>query len=164
MELFSVAFRVFGVPKAQPRARAVVRGAHAGVYDPGTAEGWKARVVFAAREHKPPTPLESAIAIDIDFYFPRPKSLCRKKDPDGVLWHTGKPDRDNCEKAVLDALTQDGWFANDSIVCCGEVRKFIHGKGAVPGAEIRVRHALDPILTAPLIPPTQLAQVVADAQ
>ena len=132
----AIRFTVRGIPKAQPRPRAVRRGAHAGVYDPGTSEAWKACVVLAAREHRPESPLEGPIRLSIDFLLPRPKSLMRKRDPDGELWHTGTPDRDNLDKAALDALTADGWFRDDSQVCSGEVRKFYHAKGGVPGARI----------------------------
>jgi Holliday junction resolvase RusA-like endonuclease len=49
------------------------------------------------------------------FYFPRPKRLLRKNSPPHVR-HIGKPDIDNLAKAVMDALYQDGWFVDDSIV------------------------------------------------
>jgi Holliday junction resolvase RusA-like endonuclease len=135
----SVIITVRGLPKAQPRARATKRGAHAGVYDPGTANAWKAIVVFAAREHRPPSPLDGPLSVSIDFLMPRPKSRMRKCDPSGEILSSAKPDRDNLEKAVLDALTQDGWWRDDAQVCAGEVRKLYHAKGATPGARIAIR-------------------------
>ena len=52
-------FRVYGEPKGQPRPSATRRyrkghAGKAGMYDPGTAEGWKARVDLAGREHLRP--------------------------------------------------------------------------------------------------------------
>lgn len=135
---FSVGFHVRGIPKAQPRVKAFKRGAHAGVYDPGTSDSWKALVVFAGRRVRPFKPLESALAVSIDFLMPRPKALMRKKDPDYEILCTTKPDRDNLEKAVLDALTQDGWWRDDAQVCAGEIRKLYHAKDGVPGARIMV--------------------------
>lgn len=44
--------------------------------------------------------------------------------------------RDNLEKAVLDAMTTDGWWRDDRQVVAGEVRKFYHARGEVPGAMI----------------------------
>lgn len=143
MTPFQASFQVLGVPKAQPRTKACIRGAHAGVYDPGTSEGWKARVVFAGRQHLPKAPLDGPIRVDIDLFFPRPKSISRRRDPDGPIWMVAKPDRDNCEKAILDAMKQDGWFRDDSQVCAGEVRKFYHRKGGIPGAEIAVLQMTD---------------------
>jgi crossover junction endodeoxyribonuclease RusA len=133
-----ISFIVRGHPKAQPRPKACKRGAHAGVYDPGTASQWKALVVLAARPLRPAAPLEGALSVSIDFLLPRPQSLCRKKDPAGEIPCTTKPDRDNLEKAVLDALTQDGWWRDDAQVCAGEVRKLYHAKDGVPGARITI--------------------------
>lgn len=136
--LFRASFRAYGIPKAQPRARATMRGGHAGVYDPGTAAEWKSIVVFAARALRPGEFLDGPLSVTIDLFFPRPKRLCRARDPQGRIRHTAKPDRDNCEKAILDALTQDGWFRDDSQVCAGEVRKWYHEIGGRPGVEITI--------------------------
>lgn len=135
---FRAEIRVDGIPKAQPRARATMRGRHAGVYDPGTADAWKAIVASQARRHRPATPLEGPLSVSIEFYFERPKRLCSVRHPDGRVPHVARPDRDNCEKAVLDCLKQDGWFRDDSQVCAGEVRKWYHEKGGRPGAVIVV--------------------------
>lgn len=113
-------------------------GAHAGVYDPGTADGWKNCVVRDAREHRPESPLEGPLCVSLQFHFPRPKRLMRKIDPDGPIPHIGKPDRDNCDKAVLDALTQDGWFRDDSQVCDGRIQKLYHAKDGVPGCYVEI--------------------------
>ncbi|MEQ1891060.1 MAG: RusA family crossover junction endodeoxyribonuclease [Planctomycetota bacterium] len=134
----AISFTVRGLPKAQPRPRAFSRGAHAGVYDPGTAGEWKGLVVAAARPHRPTEPLGGPVRLSIDFLMPRPKRLMRARDEAGELWCTAKPDRDNLEKAVLDALKQDGWFLDDALVCAGEVRKVYHAKAGVPGARITV--------------------------
>jgi crossover junction endodeoxyribonuclease RusA len=134
----SISFVVRGLPKAQPRVKAYRRGAHAGVYDPGSAGEWKALVVAAGRPHRPPQPLDGPLCVSIDFVLRRPKSLMRKRDPEGEVWCTSKPDRDNLEKAVLDALKQDGWFLDDALVCDGPVRKFYHAKNGVPGARITI--------------------------
>lgn len=133
-----IEFRVDGIPKAQPRMKATKRGKHAGVYDPGTANGWKAQVVEAARVVRPEMPLSGPIRVDMHFLFPRPKRLLRKKDPAHAIWHTAKPDRDNLEKAVLDCLTADGWFFDDAQVCAGENLKVYAPKGAEPGVIVRV--------------------------
>ena len=66
-----IAFFAAGLPKGQPRPRAFSRGGHARVYDPGTAEGWKASVALAARDELPPAPLEGALSVSLRFYMPR---------------------------------------------------------------------------------------------
>jgi len=46
----------------------------------------------------------------------RPKSLCRKKDPDGLLWRDTVPDTDNVLKIVGDALQQSVVICNDKSI------------------------------------------------
>lgn len=121
-----VSFSAYGTPKGQPRARAFRRGNHTGVYDPGTADAWKFSVREAARSVMGEVHFEGRpLRVSIDFYFPRPKKHFRKCGlrHDAPRWHTQKPDRDNLEKAVLDALTTLGIWEDDSQVCCGQVRK-----------------------------------------
>ena len=113
------------------------------VFETGTAEEWKSLFVAAARAQRPDVPLEGPLCVDIDLFFPRPKNRCRRSDPDGSIRHTAKPDRDNADKAILDALTQDGWWRDDSQVCDGRVRKLYHPKDGRPGARITVRALAD---------------------
>lgn len=130
------AVRVDGVPKAQPRARAVKRGKHAGVYDPGTADGWKNLIAEAMKPHRPEAPLDGPIRLWLDIFFPRPKYMMAKKYSDHPILHTAKPDRDNCEKAICDILTQIGFWRDDAQVCGGEVNKWYVGRDGRPGCSI----------------------------
>lgn len=129
---------VDGAPKGQPRPKAVNRGTHAGVYDPGTAKGWKERVFYDTRPHRPPSPFAGPVRLDIHFKMPRPKRLMRKCDPDGEIAFTSKPDIDNLAKAVLDSMENCGWFVNDSYVTAGFLEKAYHKKGALAHAVIKV--------------------------
>ncbi len=126
------AFVVRGVPAAQPRPRAVRRGLHAGVYNPKTAEAWKRAVVAAGAPWAPPRPLMGPLRVKIDLFFPRPK-----RGKTGT-WKITRPDRDNCEKAILDAMTGAGWWGDDAQVVAGEVRKFFTPPGQGPCASISV--------------------------
>jgi Holliday junction resolvase RusA-like endonuclease len=76
--------------------------------------------------------------VDVEAVFPRPKALCWKKRPMPRLRHTAKPDRDNLDKCVLDALTQSGVLADDKQACAGEVVKFVAAGGEQPHVVIRV--------------------------
>jgi Holliday junction resolvase RusA-like endonuclease len=131
-------FPVYGIPMPQPRPRATIRGKHAGVYDPGTATGWKSQIAIAARAYIPKTPIDAPVKLDISFVFPRPGRLLRKKDLDGRILHTARPDRDNLEKAVMDALTAIGMWRDDALVCDGSPRKFYAAKGELSGAFIQI--------------------------
>ena len=136
-------FDVHGEPKAQPRSRACRRGTHAGVYDPGTADGWKSQIAIAARPFVPASPIDSPVRLDIVFLFPRPGRLMRAKDPEGQIMHTSKPDRDNLDKAVMDSLTAIGMWRDDCLVCAGSVEKFYVRKGGTPGALIQISKGVE---------------------
>lgn len=133
-----IEIRVDGKPKGQPRPRAFSRGGHAAVYDPGTAEGWKALIAQAARVVLPETPHEGPVSVVITYNMPRPKRLMRKKDVDRCLPHLSRPDIDNLNKAVIDALTQIGMWRDDCQVCAITACKQYHAKSGKPGAEIRI--------------------------
>jgi Holliday junction resolvase RusA-like endonuclease len=144
--MINISFDVYGIPKAQPRPRAFARKMGnkyvARVFEAGTAEEWKSLIAAAAKPHTPPTPILGPVCVDLTFFFPRPKSHFRTGKnagalrDDAPLWHTGKPDRDNLEKAVLDALTQlGGFWRDDSQVCDGRVVKYYRSE---PGVMVRI--------------------------
>lgn len=131
-------FTANGDPKGQPRPRAFARGGRASVYNPATAEGWKGFIALAARNHLPPSPLDCPVRVDVSFFFARPARLLRKRDPDGPILHTAKPDRDNLDKAVLDCLTSIGMWRDDALVCSGLIEKHYTARGQAPGAHIQI--------------------------
>lgn len=151
-----ISFSVIGEPIGQPRpkARAIPLTTNgkpvfkngkrvwtARVYDPGTADEWKACVAAAARRHRPPQPLEGPLSVEIVFHMPRPLSHFGTGRNAGILkadaptWHVCRPDADNLLKAVLDALTQLGMWHDDSQVCKPSVVKRY---GHRPGADITI--------------------------
>jgi Holliday junction resolvase RusA-like endonuclease len=136
----AISFNVDGIPKGQPRPKAFSRGGIASVYDPGTAEGWKGCIVMAGRDKRPETPIEQPITLKIVFYMPRPKSMEGKKFASEAIPCTKKPDADNMAKAVMDCLTQDGWWRDDSYVYRLVVVKNVAAKGARPGAVVEIEY------------------------
>jgi len=129
-------FWVDGIPKATPRIKAFRRGSFVKVRTPDTADDWKALVAIAAKPYLPDTPIAAPVICRITFVFPRPKRLCRKKDFKGMIPMSKKPDRDNCEKAILDMLTNIGMWRDDSLVFSGMVEKWYHAIDGRPGAHI----------------------------
>jgi len=107
-------FDVIGDPVATPRLRVAHLGAkRARLYTPSTADAWKHQVRAAAvgaLEGHRIYPPGVAVDIHLAFLFQRPKSHFRSGRFSGMLkanapkHHTSKPDRDNVEKAVIDAL------------------------------------------------------------
>lgn len=134
--------RVDGIPKGQPRPQAFARKMGgkvvARVFTPGTAEAWKGAVAVAMEPHRPSSPVEGAVCVEVMFFLPRPKGRSRKSDPTGPLWCPTRPDLDNLAKAVLDCLTLQGWWRDDSQVVDLRVTKYWHAIGERPGAVIGV--------------------------
>jgi Holliday junction resolvase RusA-like endonuclease len=71
------------------------------------------------------------------FVFPRTKSQIWKSRPMPRIWHAKKPDRDNCDKAVLDALSGLLWL-DDSQVCSGTIEKWIAAGDEQPHVVVTV--------------------------
>ena len=117
----SIEFRVDGIPVGQPRPRACIRGKHAGMYDPGTANKWKQQVKSAAALAFAKAGTFAArlpLSVRMVFGMPRPKSHFKSiyVRPNAPHWHTSKPDSDNLAKAVLDALVDCGVIDDDKRV------------------------------------------------
>ena len=145
-----IAFTVHGSPIAQPRQRHRVVAAHGRIfatnYTPAKApvNQWKSDVKMAAVNALPNPGAASMLSlyrgpawIHIWLYLPRPASKSRKKDPDGSIPCTSKPDIDNCYKAIADALT-GVLVADDRQFCEIQVRKYYAEKDGRPRAEIKI--------------------------
>lgn len=143
-----ITFFVDGIPKGQPRPKAFFRGGKAAVYDPGTAEGWKGCVALAAQSKRPQQPLQGPLGLSLRFQFPRPKHHFRTGKKSDQLrdivpyFHTGKPDVDNLAKAVMDAMTQLGFWGDDSQVSEITITKRFHN--LQPGCEVTLHQLPDP--------------------
>lgn len=142
----SIIFTVTGDPKGQPRPRAFARKMGnkyvARVFESGTAEEWKSLIATAAKPHAPAEQITGPVRLNATFIFKRPNGHFIANNPARPLraeaphWHTNKPDRDNLEKALLDAITQLGVFWRDDMqVCAGEVQKIY---GPTPGAIVEI--------------------------
>ena len=155
----AVTFFAAGTPKAQPRPRATIRGNRAGVYDPGTADAWKASIREALKtvEHTAAllkftarAQLGDPIRVLILCIMPRPKSHLthfttapRIRSDAPAHWHTCKPDGDNLGKAVLDALNDSGLWRDDAQVAHLTIQKRWANIGEEPGAVIRLKIVME---------------------
>ena len=134
--------RAYGTPKGQPRVKAYVRGRHAGVYTPDTANAWKMEVREAVlREPERPATTKPVI-VTLAFFMPRPKSHFRSNGtlkPSAPVYHIQKPDVDNLAKAVLDVLTDLQVWEDDAQVDNLSVTRSWAGTGCEPGCAIVLR-------------------------
>lgn len=111
---------VLGEPRAQKRHRHVTMGKFTRQYDPSAAD--KGDFLSMVQNNAPETPFNVPLRLDIGFYFSRPKSHYKTGKNSHLLkdviplWHTSKPDTDNCFKFVTDALNKVFW-RDDSLIC-----------------------------------------------
>ena len=159
-------FFVAGAPAGQPRIKASSRGGFVRCYTPLTvknaktgkreehpAQTWKHAVISAAQEAFRSSGnsalWEGPLCVNITFYFERPKNHFRSNGevkPSSPRWHQQKPDRDNCDKLVLDSLTYHeetkfGLWTDDKQVCDGRIRKLYSNR---MGCEIEIKEAGEP--------------------
>lgn len=131
--------RVFipGLPIAQPRQRHTKEGRN---YTPSQhpVQGFKAAVAYAVKQAYQGPLWDGPVSLELQFWFPRPKSKQWKTRAMLSYWHTTKPDIDNLAKSVKDALTNVLWH-DDAQVCALEVHKRVCGSQDAPGVWLLVR-------------------------
>jgi Holliday junction resolvase RusA-like endonuclease len=115
---------VIADPVAQPRPRATVVAGRPRIYNPSTTKAYKSQIINLFIRIPGHYPQGVPVKVTIDYYFDRPKSMQRKKDEGKNICHTKKPDLDNLNKAVLDALSDSGIWHDDRQVADLRSRKF----------------------------------------
>ena len=134
----TVTLLVEALPVAQPRPRATRRGPHIRIYNPDNGVlAFKDAVKEQAHAEWGSTPHLGPVIVDCLFVFPRTKGQMWKRKPQTRIPHGKKPDRDNVDKAVLDALSGI-IFKDDAQVFDGRIQKWIAGKDEKPHALIEI--------------------------
>lgn len=118
-----IEFVVPSVPIAQPRQRQAVRQmggkAVATNYTPAKhpVNAFKAAVQAAYQQAAGDrAPIDGPVRLTLLFVMPRPKGKFWKTKPMPRYWHTSKPDSDNLEKGVKDALNKLAWLDDSQVV------------------------------------------------
>ncbi|MEL7367690.1 MAG: RusA family crossover junction endodeoxyribonuclease [Myxococcota bacterium] len=155
-----IALSVPMAPKGKGRPRLGRRGQHAVVYTPKATQQWERAFagyvlgwVSAQRANGAAIslPLDGPLEIDVVAVLPRPKRLTRRKDPDGLIWAPVKPDHDNIEKAVFDALqiSVNGVqvVADDARIVAQPTFKVYAEKNGEPRVIVRLRPVSDDSMT-----------------
>ena len=110
------------------------------MYDPGTADGWKAAVSHAVASVLA-APFVGPVDLDLAFELARPRShygtgrntsRLRLSAP---LCHTGRPDLDNLAKSTMDALLGIAWRDDSQVIRLSASKEWTEGQ---PGATIRI--------------------------
>lgn len=131
-----ITIHVEGTPAPQGSKRAfVVNGRAVITEDSKKTRPWREDVRQAAiSEMAGEAPLDGPIALWVDFYLPKPKSVKRP-------YPSVRPDSDKLARAFCDALTSAGVYKDDSQVVDLTVTKRY---GDRPGATAYVRILDDP--------------------
>jgi Holliday junction resolvase RusA-like endonuclease len=104
---------VEGKPRPQPRSR---KGKYGNFYNPKTADSWKEAIQISFLTNRKPR-IIGPVYLKIHFFFHK-KGICGERP------HTVKPDKDNLEKAVMDALTGIQIWKDDCQVYGGNTEKY----------------------------------------
>jgi len=140
-----IVFIVPAVPIAQPRPRATTISGAARMYEAKKEHPvhvFKAACKLAAHKAYQGAPLTGPLRVDLQFVFPRPKSMLWKTRAMPRLAHTKKPDADNLVKSVLDALN-GVVFVDDSQVFEVNCLKVIASGSEQPHVEVRIEEVQD---------------------
>jgi len=137
-----VRFFIPGTPKPQARARFARRGKFVSTYS--VKNEWKEVCKDYIKELDAPS-FCTAIEVNLYFQFHRPKShYGTGKNSDKLKssapeWHTKKPDKDNLEKAVTDALVDAGLLSDDCIIVRGMTSKSYITKAEDSGCWVEIK-------------------------
>lgn len=137
----SIVFFVPGAPRGKQRQRkrgnAVpdASGRTKTMFTPKKTEDaerivrWAAKKAFAGRK-----PFEGAVRLDWVATYEFPRSWSKKKVAQ-TYWKTSKPDRDNIEKLLADALKGLAWGDDSQIAAGSGAKCYTHG---APGLRVEV--------------------------
>jgi Holliday junction resolvase RusA-like endonuclease len=130
-------FFATGLPKAQPRPRAVVNKSTGKIhaYNPDTAKEWKQICEAMFLRYRKPI-IKEPVFFHVVFFMPMPQ-LMLKTCEGRCLPHTVKPDIDNLQKVVMDAATDAGIWKDDSLVYASYAEKWYSPR--IMGARIVVK-------------------------
>lgn len=123
---------LLGQPTPQARPRTFMRGGRAVTWSPKT--GQEAYILQIIKQ-KPPAPFVGPLQIDFQFFLDRPKSVSPRKRK----YPSSKPDLDNLEKAIQDAM-EGLYYKNDSqIVMKNSVKLYAQDHKEIPQTKIELR-------------------------
>lgn len=135
---------VHGIPKAQPRPKAFRTGKFVRMMTPNTADDWKKQIKDAWTATGLPMLPQEPLMVTTIFFMPRPRGHFRTNGevkPTAPTWHIAKPDTDNLQKAVYDALSDVGaWHDDNQVVKANPEKRY----GEPPGCLIIIELAPEP--------------------
>lgn len=125
------------LPQPRPRVYKTKDGDARAVSNTKEILEYKTAIQFEAKWAWRQPPATGPVGVILTLVLPRPKALRWKTKDMPREWHTHKPDLDNLEKAVLDALKGVYWV-DDGQVCWVQKSKVIGSGGERPGLILEV--------------------------
>jgi Holliday junction resolvase RusA-like endonuclease len=134
-----VSFTVPGAPRGKGRPRATRMGKGVRLYTDDKTANFENLIRLAYQQEHDIPPASGALEIQVNAYFPIPKSASKKARLEmeaGRVYPTKKPDLDNVLKAVLDGLNGVAFVDDCQIVSIQSAKKY----DAIPRLEIKIWH------------------------
>ncbi len=142
----SYTITVIGNPLAKNKKRARWVDGKPKVYPDQSHRPWSALVIDAVEQAGlAGKRFTGPLRVDCTWRFRRPRKHYRtgkhenELRSDAPFYVSNKPDRDNLDKAVLDALTQSGIWVDDAQASTGMLRREYVGPCDLPGMTIVIR-------------------------
>ena len=126
-------FVVPGQPVAKGRPRMTASGR---AYTPAKTRNYERMVSGLAKKQWMFEPMRGALKMQVTCIFKRPKRLQRRKDPEGRIWMTKRPDLDNVCKAIADGCSIV--MKDDAQIVWIEASKMYAAKNEEPHVIVRL--------------------------
>ena len=123
-----IVFVVPGTPVGKGRPKFARRGNFVTTYTPEKTASYENLVKIAAgRAMSGRAPIDGAVAVSLSIYVTPPASWSQKKQRaalSGEIYPTTKPDIDNVEKAVFDAMNEIVWKDDKQVVDVDKKKRY----------------------------------------
>lgn len=145
-----ISFTVPGTPRGKERVAQAGRYGQKHRYAATSSKAEETGIgTIAKRAMKGQPPLTCPVQVQIVAVFQTPKSWkadLQQAAAEGRVYHTAKPDRDNIDKLVCDALKGICWHDDSQVSGGGTWKRY--------GSPARIEVRIDPMLGAPDTPKT----------
>lgn len=137
-ELKPVSFVVPGEPQGKGRPRIGKMGNHARMFTPTKTVAYEGLVALAAQDVMQGRELlQGAVLVEMKIFVSIPQSMSKKRKTlalAGEIFPTKKPDIDNVEKAIFDAINGVVWKDDVQVVDVFKRKRY----GETPGVLVRI--------------------------
>lgn len=112
------------------------RGYRVLLFTPDTTRDYERKIAEWARDALPSAPIDGPLLLEVWAFFPRPERLMGRKHPNGPVLHDKRPDLDNIDKAIQDAIKRH--LRDDAQFCDLELHKRYTERNGLPRVCLRI--------------------------